>query len=75
MRWEEELFDAAVIHVHSPGKVNAVYGIDGSVCIFLTAEKHGLKLLDEEKKGGGGPLRRGAEEECAQWVDALTKSG
>ena len=38
MRWEEELFDAAVIHVHSPGKVNAVYGIDGSVCIFLTAE-------------------------------------
>jgi len=53
VRWEAELFNAAVIHVHSPGKVDVVYDIDGSVGIFLTAKEHGLKLLgDEEKKGG-----------------------
>lgn len=52
VRWQAELFDAAVIHVHSPGSVDAVYDVDGSVGIFLTAEEHGLKLLgDEEKKG------------------------
>ena len=45
VRWGEELFDAAVIHVHSPGKVDVVYDIDGSVGIFLTAKDHGLKLL------------------------------
>ena len=47
VRWEAGLFDAAVVHVHSPGKVDVVYDFDGSVGIFLTA-----KLLgDKEKKG------------------------
>ena len=36
MRWGAELFDAAVIHVHSAGKVDVVYDIAGSVGIFLT---------------------------------------
>ena len=48
VRWEAELFDAAVVHVHSPGKVDVVYDIDGSVGIFLTAKEHGLKLLGDE---------------------------
>ena len=52
MRWGAELFEAAVIHVHTPDKVDVVYDIDGSVGIFLTAKDHGLKLLDEEKRGG-----------------------
>ena len=30
VRWEAELFNTAVIHVHSPGKVDVVYDIDGS---------------------------------------------
>ena len=47
VRWQTGLFDAAVIHVHSPGKVDVVYDIDGSVGIFLTAEEHGLKLLGD----------------------------
>ena len=31
VRWQAELFDAAVIHVHSAGNVDVVYDIDGSV--------------------------------------------
>ena len=45
VRWQAELFAAAVIHVHSAGKVDVVYDVDGSVGIFLTAKEHGLKLL------------------------------
>ena len=41
VRWQAELFDAAVIHVHSPGKVDVVYDTDGSMGT----------LGDEEKKG------------------------
>ena len=44
VRWQAGLFDAAVIHVHSNGKVDVKYDIDGSVGIFLTSEAHGLKL-------------------------------
>ena len=29
VRWQAELFDAAVVHVQSPGKVDVVYDIDG----------------------------------------------
>ena len=59
VRWQTELFGAAVIHVHSHSKVDVVYDIDGSVGIFLTAEEHGLKLVgDEEKKGGGGKMKK-----------------
>ena len=29
VRWEAALHDAAVIHVHSPGKVDVVYVVDG----------------------------------------------
>ena len=59
VRWQAELFGAEVIHVHSPGNVDVVYDIDGSVGIFLTAKEHGLKLLgDEEKKGGGGKKKK-----------------
>lgn len=54
VKWQAKAFAAKVIHVHAPGKVDVAYGIDGSVGIFLTAKEHGLKLLgDEEKKGGG----------------------
>ena len=54
VRWQAKAFNAAVIHVHAAGKVDVEYDIDGSVGIFLTAKEHGLKLLgDEEKKGGG----------------------
>ena len=41
VKWQAELFDAAVIHVHSPGKVDVVYDTDGSMGT----------LGDEEKKG------------------------
>ena len=52
VRWQAELFDAAVIKVNPSGSVDVTYDIDGSGGIFLTAEEHGLKLLgDEEKKG------------------------
>ena len=68
VRWEAEAFDATVIHVHSAGKVDVVYDVDGSVGIFLTVEEHGLKLLgDAEKKGGGGRRRK-----CARLVVART---
>ena len=39
--WKAEVFNAKVIHVHSPGKVDAVYDVDGSVGIFLTANEAG----------------------------------
>ena len=53
VRWQAKPFAAKVLHVHSSGKVDAVYDIDGSVGVFLTVEAHGLKLLgDEERKGG-----------------------
>ena len=59
VRWQAKPFAATVVHVHSPGKVDVVYDIDGSVGIFLTTGKHGLKLLaDEEKKGGGGKKKK-----------------
>ena len=55
VRWEAGLFEAAVVHVHSPGKVDVVYDIDSSVGIFLTAKEYGLKLLgDEMRKRRGG---------------------
>ena len=59
VRWQAKPFAAKVVHVHSPGKVDVVYDIDGSVGIFLPANEHGLKLLgDVEKKGGGRKRRR-----------------
>ena len=58
VRWKAKPFAAKVLHVHSSGKVDAVYVIDGSVGVFLTVEEHGLKLLgDAEKKAGGGRRR------------------
>ena len=47
VRWKAKRFAAKVLHAHSPGKVDVVYDIDGSVGIFLTAKEHGLKLLGE----------------------------
>ena len=44
VRWKVALFEASVIRVHSAGKVDVVYDIDGSVGI-LTAEEHGLKVV------------------------------
>ena len=61
VRWQAKSFAAKVIHVHSPGKVDVVYDIDGSVGIFLTVKEHGLNLLGNEEKGEG---RRS----CALWV-------
>ena len=29
VRWQANVFHAKVIHVHSPGKVDVVYDIDG----------------------------------------------
>ena len=52
------LFDAEVLHVHSAGKVDAVYDIDNSVGVFLTVKEHGLKLLADE-----GMRRKWEEEE------------
>ncbi len=55
VRWETELFDSTVVKVNPSGSVDVTYDIDGSEGIFLTAKDHGLKLLgDNEKKGGGG---------------------
>ena len=68
VRWQTGLFDAAVIHVHSPGTVDAVYDIDGSVGIFLTAKEHGLKSLGMRKRSGEGRRTR-----CVCWVAALFK--
>ena len=31
VRWQAELFDAEVIHVHSAGKVDVVYDFDGRI--------------------------------------------
>ena len=52
VRWQTTLFTATVIHVHSAGKVDAAYDIDGSVGIFLTAKEHGLKFGRCGKEGG-----------------------
>ena len=41
VRWKAELFDAEAVHVHSSGKVDAAYDIDGSEGVILTAK--GLK--------------------------------
>ena len=60
VRWQAELFDAAVTEVHPSGKVDVKYDIDGSAGIFLTAEVHGLKLVGEEEKKG---TRREEEKE------------
>ena len=65
VRWQAELFDAAVTEVHPSGKVDVRYDIDGSAGIFLTAKKYGLKLLgDEEKKGEEGRRRRRCPRRC-----------
>ena len=61
VRWEAELFDAAVIEVHPSGKVDVVYDIDGSVGLFLTAKEHGLKF------GGGGKEGGEKEESVLSW--------
>ena len=42
--WQAKLYDAEVIHVHSSGKVDVAYDIDGSVGIFLNLD------LAEDKK-------------------------
>ena len=34
VRWQAELLDAKVTHVHSSGKVDVVYDTDGSVGIL-----------------------------------------
>ena len=34
VRWQAKPFAASVIHVHSPGKVDVVYDIDGSVGVM-----------------------------------------
>ena len=48
VRWQAEVFNAIVLHVHSPGKVDVVYDVDGSIGLYLTREEHGLKVLLEE---------------------------
>ena len=59
VKWQAELFDAAVTKVRLSGKVDVKYDIDGSAGIFLTAKDHGLKLLgNEEKNGGGGKKKK-----------------
>ena len=35
-KWEQLLFDAAVVYVHAPGKVDVVYDVDGSVGTLRT---------------------------------------
>ena len=55
VQWMAELFAAKVIRVHSSGKVDVVYDIDGSMGTFLTVEEHEFELLgEEETKGEGG---------------------
>lgn len=51
-----KVFDANVTHVHSTGKVNVKFDIDGSVLEFLTAEKHGLKLVLPTSTSTSNPL-------------------
>ena len=58
VRWQATLFAAKVIHVHSPGKVGAVYDIDGSVGIFLTAKEHDYSCPGGRKRRWGGRSRR-----------------
>ena len=48
--WKGEPFDAKVLQIHASGKVDVQYEIDGNVGIFLTAEKHGLKVLPDKKQ-------------------------
>ena len=71
VRWEAELFDAAVIEGHSSGKVDVKYDIDGSAGIFLTAKEHGLKLLGE-KETNGERRRRRRRKRSAWWMAART---
>ena len=59
VRWQVELFDAAVIHMHSSDTVDVKYDIDGSVGAFLTVKEHGLKLL-----GGEGKMRGKKKRVC-----------
>ena len=56
VRWQAKPFAANVVHVHTPGKVDVVYDIDGSVGIFLTPGEHGLKLLGDEEKVRAVPI-------------------
>ena len=55
MLWEGELFDAAVVKVHTEGDVDVAYDIGDSVGVHLTAEDHSLKLLLRLlwRQGGG----------------------
>ena len=54
VKWQSELFDAAVIKVNPSGSVDVTYDIDGSGGIFLTAEEHGLSgwLLQQSQCEG-----------------------
>ena len=61
--WEDELFEAAVIKVHTEGDVDVAYDVSDSVGVHLTAEDHGLKLLPDEQSGGRGGGGRGGRGE------------
>lgn len=41
VKWQAELFDAEVVHVHSSSKVDVVYANDGSVGIYSLASQVG----------------------------------
>ena len=60
MRWEAELFDAAVIKVHASGKVDVVYDLDGSALLpghqsrslpfhFWVVEENNERTKDKEE--------------------------
>ena len=52
---DSELFDAAVVKVHTEGDFDVAYDIGDSVGVHLTAEDHSLKLLLRLlwRQGGG----------------------
>ena len=52
VRWKDDQYDAAVIHVHAEGNVDVVYDVDGTVGAFLTAAEHGLNKLPAKEKPG-----------------------
>ena len=45
VRWQVKPFNASVIHVHSSGKVDVVYDIDGSVGTFLNSARSWRQTL------------------------------
>ena len=58
--WEDTVYDAAVIKVHSNGAVDVLYDKTGNIGASLTAAEHILQLMGED----GKPNTKGKARGC-----------